>query len=277
MNYQDTLKSFGDRVLVMGILNVTPDSFSDGGQFYCIDKAVDRAMKMLEDGADIIDIGGESTRPGSKTVPPEEEIERVVPVIRRLADRTGRPISIDTSKAPVAEAALKAGACIINDVSALRNDPAIGPLAAESRALLVLMHSRGTPETMTSLTDYGNLLQDIKVELTESVREAESMGVHREQIILDPGIGFAKTAEQNFEIIRGLHQLKAIGFPLLLGPSRKSFIGKVLDKPVSDRLMGTAAAVAACVINGADIVRVHDVKEMVDVVKIAERIKSPGK
>jgi len=273
MKFDDILRELSERVLVMGILNVTPDSFSDGGKFIDKDKAVEQALQMIEQGADIIDVGGESTRPGAPAVSVEQEIERVVPVIEAICSKTDVAVSVDTSKSEVAREAVKAGACIVNDVSGLRNDNGIAEPVAEADTGLVLMHSRGTSETMQSLTDYDNLIEDIKNELKVSIDVALSSGAKQRQIIIDPGIGFAKTAEQNYEIIARLSAIADLGYPMLLGPSRKSFIGNILNKPANERVWGTAAAVTACVLGGAKILRVHDVPEMTDVIRIAETIR----
>lgn len=267
----------GNRVLVMGILNITPDSFSDGGEFLSRDAAVKHALEMIQQGADILDVGGESTRPGSASVSADEESVRVVGVIEEIHRVSDIPISIDTTKSLVAQAALKAGACVINDISGLRGDCALADLAAETGCGLILMHSRGTPETMQTLTEYSDLIADIKSELESSIQAALDHGVAREQLIVDPGIGFAKTLEQNYELIARLAELKALGYPLLLGPSRKSFIGGIINKPAQERLHGTAAAVTACVIGGADVVRVHDVAEMVDVIRVAQAVRDAGR
>lgn len=268
---------YGERTLVMGVLNVTPDSFSDGGQFYSHDLAAAHAEKMIAEGADIIDIGGESTRPGSAFVNEEEELQRVIPVIKRLAGQTSVPISIDTTKPSVARAALAAGAEIVNDISALRFDPLIAVEAARAGAGLILMHSRGTPKTMQQLPPVADIMSEVIDRLRESVAVAQHHGVAPESIAIDPGIGFGKTAEQNVELIARLDRLaKAFAeFPLLIGTSRKSFIGKLLgDAPADQRLYGTIASVAASVLKGAHIVRVHDVKAAVEAVRVIDAIKS---
>ena len=250
------------RTLIMGILNVTPDSFSDGGRFMHIEQAVAHAVQMERDGADIIDIGGESTRPGSLPVAEEEEIKRVVPVIEELAGRVNIPLSVDTYKASVAQAALDAGAEIVNDISGLRFDRNMASVVARAGAGLVLMHIKGTPRNMQKNPFYRDLLGEIKSYLNESKEMALRAGVAKNRIVIDPGIGFGKRLEDNFEIIRSLAYFRDMGLPILVGPSRKSFIGLTLDVPAEERLEGTAAAVTACILNGADIVRVHDVKEM---------------
>jgi len=260
----------------MGVLNVTPDSFSDGGQFYSLDRAVAHAEQMITDGADIIDIGGESTRPGSAFVSEEEELRRVIPVIERLAKLESVPLSIDTTKPSVARAALAAGAEIVNDISALRFDPLLADEAARAGAGLVLMHSRGTPKTMQQLPPIEDIMSEVIDGLRASIAVAQQHGVAPESIAVDPGIGFGKTAEQNVELIAKLDQLAAefAEFPLLIGTSRKSFIGKLLDgAPADKRAYGTIATVAASVLKGAHILRVHDVKEAVEAIKVADAVK----
>ncbi len=273
----------------MGILNVTPDSFSDGGKFFSLDAALAQAEQMIVQGADIIDIGGESTRPGAALVSAEEEMQRVLPVINQLAMHSSVPISIDTTKAVVARAALDAGAAIVNDISALRFDFLIADEVAKSGAGLVLMHSRGTPATMQRLPPVANVLAEVTSSLRSSVAMAERRGVKRESIVIDPGIGFGKTSEQNVELIAKLDHLAAAfpEFPILIGTSRKSFIGRLLSEikgsgdgvggagaPVSDRLHGTLASVTAAILKGAHIVRVHDVRAIVEAVRVADAIKS---
>jgi dihydropteroate synthase len=260
------------RTLVMGILNVTPDSFSDGGRFLALEAAVSHALRLVEEGADIIDVGGESTRPGASPVSEEEEIRRVVPVIEELSKRIPVPISIDTYKASVARRALEAGACIINDVTALGGDEKIASVAAETGCPVVLMHMKGEPRTMQDDPRYQNLLSEIIGYLRKQAALALQAGIKAERIIVDPGIGFGKTVEHNLLLIRHLRQLRSLGFPILVGPSRKSFIGKLLDLPVEERLEGTATAVACAILYGAHIVRVHDVKQMKRVQKICDAI-----
>lgn len=267
----------GKRTLVMGVLNVTPDSFSDGSQFLSPDVAVAHAEKMVAEGADIIDVGGESTRPGAALVTPDEEVNRVTPVVTELAKRLRVPISIDTTKAQVARAALDAGAAIVNDVSGLRFDFRIADEVAETGAGLVLMHSRGTPATMHRLPPVADIMEEIKSSLRSSIAMANRRGVKSDSIVIDPGIGFGKTQEQNIEVIAKLDQLASAFqyMPILVGTSRKSFIGKLLDNaPVTDRLHGTMATVSAAVLHGAHIVRVHDVKAAVETVRIADAIRS---
>ncbi len=266
----------GERTLLMGILNVTPDSFSDGGQFFAIEKALRCAEEMIEEGADILDIGGESTRPGASVIEAEEEIRRVVPVIERLVKITKVPVSIDTTKAAVARAALDAGAEIVNDVSGLRFDPTLADSVAEKKAGLVLMHSRGTMETMHGLAPVADILSEVTRSLRESIAEAVRRGVAREQIAVDPGIGFGKSFEQNLELIAGLDELvkEFARYPMLVGTSRKSFIGRILDNaPASERVHGTMATVAAAVLAGANIIRVHDVRAARDTVKVCDCLR----
>lgn len=267
---------YGERTLVMGVLNVTPDSFSDGGQFSSLERAVDHARRMIAEGADIIDVGGESTRPGSEFVSEAEELRRVIPIIERLAASESTPISIDTTKSSVARAALAAGAAIVNDISGLRFDPAIADEAAKSKAGLVLMHSRGTPKDMQQLPPAENILAEVVKGLRESVAAAEQRGVARASIAIDPGIGFGKTFEQNLELIVKLDRLahEFPDLPLMIGTSRKAFIGKLLDDaPAGQRLSGTIASVVASIMNGAHIVRVHDVKPAVEAVRIVDAIQ----
>ena len=269
-----------ERTLVMGVLNVTPDSFSDGGRFSSIENALARAQEMIAQGADIIDIGGESTRPGGTgAVAVEEELRRVIPVIERLSKSAAVPISIDTTKAAVANAALSAGAEIINDISALRFEPEISDVAANAGAGLILMHSRGDMTTMHGLEPVPNILAEVTNSLRKSIEEAERRGVRRECIALDPGIGFSKSLEQNIELIAKLDELAQAfaEFPLLVGTSRKSFLGRLLDgASVDERLHGTMATVTAAVLRGAHLVRVHDVKAAVETVRVADAIKRAG-
>jgi dihydropteroate synthase len=268
--------SLGERTLVMGILNVTPDSFSDGGKYLSPDRALAQAERMISDGADIIDVGGESTRPGGGTTPTEEELRRVIPVIESLAKTSLVPISIDTTKSEVANAALEAGAEIVNDISALRFDYRIADEAARTGAGLVLMHSRGTPATMHRLPPVPEILSEVIAGLTSSVTMAERRGVKRESIVLDPGIGFGKSLDQNLELIAKLDQIAAHfrDLPILVGPSRKSFIGRLLEgAKANERVHGTMAAVTAAVLHGASLVRVHDVKEAVETLRVADAIR----
>lgn len=270
--------ALGGRTLIMGVLNVTPDSFSDGGQFLNLERAVARAEEMLGAGADIVDIGGESTRPGGTVVTAQEELRRIVPVIERLlAQLPDALISVDTTKAEVARAALDAGAEIINDISALRFDERIADEAARCGAGLVLMHSRGTPTTLHKLPPVEDILPEVTDSLRRSINVAEQRGVARERIAIDPGIGFGKSQKQNLELLAKLDQLAAefAEFPLLVGTSRKSFIGRLLDDaPVEQRLHGTMASVTAAILSGAHIIRVHDVRAAVETARIADAIKA---
>jgi dihydropteroate synthase len=272
---KDRSLPIGERTLVMGILNVTPDSFSDGGDFLLPDEAIQHAEKMIAEGADIIDVGGESTRPGGASVTPEEELQRVIPVIELLVKRNTLPISIDTTKSEVASAALDAGAAIVNDISALRFDFYVADAAAKAGAGLVLMHSRGTPATMHRLPPVADIMEEVTSSLRSSINMSERRGVQRESIVIDPGIGFGKSQEQNIELIAKLDQL-ALAFPdlpILIGTSRKSFIGKMLDNaPASERVYGTMASITAAILNGAHMVRVHDVKAAVETVRLADAI-----
>lgn len=277
----------GARTWVMGVLNVTPDSFYAGSRALDVQAAVERALQMERDGADILDIGGESTRPGSEGTSAEEELSRVLPVLEKLRYRLKIPISIDTQKAAVAEAAAQAGAQIINDVSALRRDPALAEVARRRRLPLILMHMRGTPRTMQKRPFARDVLRDVTSGLRAAVARARQLGVPRSQLILDPGIGFGKSFTQNCELLARLPELARLGCPLLVGASRKTFIGALLAQrhqpapdpsgpiaPPEDRLWGTAATVAAAVLGGAHIVRVHDVAEMAQVVRLADAIRA---
>ena len=267
-----SFESDNRRTLVMGILNLTPDSFSDGGLFTSVDAAVENAERMVAEGADIIDVGGESSRPGADSVPAEVEMDRVLPVIERLAKAVETPISIDTYKSSVAKYALDAGACIVNDISALRGDPDMARIVAEAGVPVVLMHMKGTPRNMQLDPRYDSLISEIISFLKARIQAAVDAGISPDQIIIDPGIGFGKTIVHNLEIIRRLREFKSLGKPILIGTSRKSFIGKVLDLPVDDRLEGTAATVALAISGGADIIRVHNVKEMVRVARMTDVI-----
>ena len=260
------------RPYIMGILNVTPDSFSDGGHYLTINSSVECARRMAEEGADIIDIGGESSRPGAEPVPLEVELERVIPVIKKLSDKIDILISIDTYKAKVAKEALKAGASIINDISGLRFDPMMAKIAAEAGCPVIIMHMKGTPRDMQRRPAYKDVVKEITAFFKERIAFAVKNGIKRNKIIIDPGIGFGKTVRHNLEIIKRLKEFRKLGVPILIGPSRKSFIGRILNEPVDKRLEGTAAVVAISIANGANIVRVHDVKAMADVAKITDAI-----
>lgn len=260
------------RVLVMGILNVTPDSFSDGGCFLDPQRALAHFERMVSEGADVIDIGAESTRPGSVAIDEEEEIRRLQPVLEAIGKRAVVPVSVDTRKAGVAERAIDCGAVIINDVSALQHDPQMGPVVARTGAGLVLMHMRGTPHTMQQYSHYEHVVEEVMRDLETRIRHAEDTGIAREHIVVDPGIGFAKTVQHNLSLLRELKSFHRLGRPLLVGVSNKSFIGTIIDRPVPGRIMGTAAAVTAAVLGGAQIVRVHDVGSMRAVVRMAAAI-----
>jgi dihydropteroate synthase len=273
----------GERTLVMSVLNVTPDSFSDGGQFFSLDKALAHAEQMIAEGADLIDVGGESTRPGGAAiVSAEEELQRVLPVIKQLVARFDVPISIDTTKASVARAALDAGASIVNDISGLRFDPEVADEVAKSGAGLVLMHSRGTPGALHGLPPVANIIEEVTSSLRNSIALAEARGVQRASIVIDPGIGFGKSQEQNIELIAKLDQIIAAfpDFPLLIGTSRKSFIGRILadadgnPAPVEQRLHGSLATMTVAILRGAHLVRVHDVTAAVETTKVVRAIRA---
>ncbi|MGD0883270.1 MAG: dihydropteroate synthase [Thermodesulfovibrionales bacterium] len=265
---------FDRKTQIMGILNITPDSFSEGGTYFDTDAAIEHGLAMVEDGADIIDIGGESTRPGSDPLPAEEELRRVIPVIEALVPKVHIPLSIDTYKADVARRALDAGASMVNDISGLRFDPDMPKVVASCDASVVIMHVKGTPQDMQQNPRYDALIPEIMDYLRSSIRLALRFGVREDRIIVDPGIGFGKTFDHNLEILRQLHEFTLLEKPVLIGLSRKAFLGKILENaPPADRLEGTAAAVAVSIMNGANMVRVHDVKAMVKVAKIADAIK----
>lgn len=281
--------SLGERSLIMGVLNLTPDSFSDGGRFSDPRRAVARALQMQEEGADLIDVGGESTRPGARPVLVREELRRVLPVVERLSGRLRIPISVDTSKSAVAREALRAGAVLVNDVTALR-DPEMGLLVAETKVPVILMHTRGTPRTMKRLARYRRLIPEITAELRRSVRQALACGIRKNKILIDPGIGFAKTPQHNLMLLNHIDAFKKLGFPVVVGPSRKSFIGYAAASHqrcgissaartvpprslAEDRLLGTAAAVALAAFQGADILRVHDVAAMRQVIAVVGAIR----
>jgi dihydropteroate synthase len=260
----------------MGVVNVTPDSFYDGGRFFDPEAAVERGLELVDQGADILDVGGESSRPGSDPVPADEELRRVLPVLRGIRRRSGVFLSIDTTKRAVAEAALDAGADIINDISALRFDPSLLGLAASSGAAVVLMHMLGTPKTMQTAPAYADVLAEVGAFLAERTAAAEAAGVDTERIILDPGIGFGKRLEDNLALFNGLSSLAAAGRPVLVGPSRKSFLGALLDLPAGERLEGTLAASVLSVVRGAHILRVHDVLAVRRAVRTAEAVLAAG-
>jgi dihydropteroate synthase len=261
-----------DRPLVMGIVNVTPDSFSDGGRCDDPERAVAHAVRLVEEGADLLDLGAESTRPGALPVSEQEERRRLIPVVSAVVRAVSVPVSVDTSKAAVARAALEAGAVMINDVTALRGDRAMVDVVAETGAGLVLMHMQGTPETMQQAPYYDDVVAEIAQFLSERARFAMHHGVAKERIVLDPGIGFGKTLHHNLDLLANLHAFAQLGFPLLVGPSRKGFIGQLTQQSVERRAWGTAGAVALAVQQGANILRVHDVGPMKDVVRVASAV-----
>jgi len=266
--------SVGDRTLIMGVINVTPDSFSDGGRLFDPDQAVEAGLRMADEGADLIDVGGESTRPGADPIDETEERRRVVPVIEGLAG-AGVPISVDTYRASTAAAALAAGAALVNDVSGLRYDPALAGVVATSGAAIVLMHTRGRSREMYQQASYHDVIDEVLDELRQSIAFAASAGIHSDHLIVDPGLGFAKEAVHSYEVLAGLSAFAELGRPLLVGPSRKSFLAKPLGGPVPppERDWATAAAVTAAVLGGAHIVRVHAVREMLQVVRVADEIR----
>jgi len=266
------------RTAVMGVVNVTPDSFSDGGRFFDPSRAAEHGEKMALDGADLIDVGGESTRPGAEAVSAEEEILRVLPVIRRLRDKIAIPISIDTTKSRVARAALDAGADIINDVSALGADPAMAALAAGEKTPVVLMHMQGTPRTMQQSPFYRNVVEEVRDFLGRRVEAALDAGVGAGNIVVDPGIGFGKNLDHNLALLNGIGRIAALGRPVLVGASRKTFLGKLLDAAPEDRLEGSLAASVAAALAGAHMIRVHDVKEAVRALRVADALRfgAPG-
>jgi dihydropteroate synthase len=265
----------GSRTLVMGILNVTPDSFSDGGRFFDPEIAVAEGIEMVRDGADLLDVGGESTRPGSDPVPLETELDRVLPVIKRLVAEVSVPISVDTRKPEVAKRALEAGAAIVNDVTA-GSDPEMFAVVRRLGAGMVLMHMRGEPKSMQQLTDYDDVVEDVRAYLGERIEAAAGAGIERERLAIDPGLGFAKTTDQSLLLMKEVGAFAELGRPLLVGPSRKSFIGDVLGTDVRERMEGTAGAVAWMAGRGAHVVRVHDVKQMVRVVRVVDAIRRAG-
>ena len=276
MPQRGELKGLGQRPLVMGILNVTPDSFSDGGKYYDPHKALEHAEMMASSGADIIDIGGESTRPGSESVGVQEELDRVMPVIEMLRREEEIAISIDTVKPEVAIEALKSGALMINDISALRESVKLAELAAEYEAYIVLMHIRGTPKNMQENTHYDNIIGEISGFLKDAAAKAIKGGVDKNRVIIDPGIGFGKSVDGNYVILKNLHEFTKLGYPVLLGASRKSFLGKTLGLDISQRMEASLAAACYAVLNGADIIRVHDVAETKRALTIVEKITGAG-
>jgi dihydropteroate synthase len=268
----DRILRLGERTLVMGVLNVTPDSFSDAGIYLDVDRAVERAIEIEREGADILDIGAESTRPGSKRVPFEEELHRLVPVLERLRGKISIPISVDTYKSEVALRALKLGAGMVNDVSGGRWDPRILEVARRHRVPMVLMHMRGDPQSWKHLSPRRAVVQSVLNELRWMIERAEESGIARRQILIDPGFGFGKDPAENVRILGRLEDLASLGYPVCIGTSRKSFLGRVMQRPVADRLLGSTTTVAIAVLKGAHIVRVHDVSESVEVVSVADAI-----
>jgi|YelNatPaOPRAMG01_1025707.scaffolds.fasta_scaffold09831_2 dihydropteroate synthase len=268
-NYRLT---WGEKVLVMGILNITPDSFFDGGIYYEKERAIDRVYELAAQGADIIDIGGESTRPGAEEVSEAEELRRVIPVIETVAGKIGKPISIDTMKPAVAKAALEAGAVIVNDVAANRDDPLMWEIAAAKNAAYVIMHMKGTPKTMQINPVYDNVVAEVGKFFEERIQKVKKSGLDENSIILDPGIGFGKTVEHNLSLLRNLFIYTKFGFPVLIGVSRKSFIGKILNLDVKDRLIGSVACELFAWLNGASIVRTHNVTETLQAIKMVDAI-----
>ena len=271
----------GERTLVMGVLNVTPDSFSDGGKFLNVKRAVQHALAMQRDGADIIDIGAESTRPGSVGISAAEELRRLLPVLQALRGKLEIPISVDTQKSAVAELALGAGAQIINDISGLRNDPELAGVAAKRDVPLILMHMRGTPRTMQKGPFARDAMRDVIKGLRESIATAKKFGMKRSQIVIDPGIGFGKNYSQNYRLLAKLPELAKLGYPLMVGTSRKGFLGATLAKngkpaPAEERIYATAATVAASILSGAHVVRVHDVAEMAQVARVTDAVLNRG-
>ncbi len=274
LSWRNFCFDFSKKTYIMGILNVTPDSFSDGGLYFDKSTAVKRAFQMVEEGADIIDIGGESTRPGSEPITIEEELRRTIPVIESLSKETKIPLCIDTYKSEVAKRALDAGASMVNDISGLRFDPKMPGVVSEYKVPVVIMHVKGTPRDMQQNPVYEALIPEIMDYLRTGMIIARQAGISEDMIVIDPGIGFGKTFDHNLQIIHNLQEFTLLRKPILIGPSRKAFIGRILgDVPVTERLEGTAAAVAISIMNGANIIRAHDVKEMVKVAKVADAIK----
>lgn len=272
MNCRGKQLDFGQRTLIMGVLNVTPDSFSKGGRYFEVDSAIAHAKRMVNEGADIIDIGGESSRPGALSISADEELARVLPVVKGLVSEIPVPISIDTYKAHVARRVLREGAHIVNDITALKGDSDMATVASEMQAGLVLMHMKGNPQTMQRSPAYQNVISDILLFFQDCIGGAEKKGIHPDNILIDPGIGFGKTTEHNLEILRRLRDFQSLNKPILIGTSNKSFIGKILNLPVNDRREGTAATVAWAISQGADVIRVHDVKAMRRVAQMTDAI-----
>ena len=273
-NLNRLIKNQDQETLIMGIVNITPDSFSDGGKYYTIESAYNHSLKLIDDGADIIDIGGESSRPGALPITLKEELDRTIPLITKIHKNFPNTIiSIDTTKSEVAEEAILSGANIINDISGLTNDNRMVRVVSKYNTPVVIMHMKGNPKNMQNHPVYSDLIGEIKLFFENQIELATKNGIHKDQIILDPGIGFGKSYENNFQLINQLDKFCKLGFPILIGPSRKSFIGEALNEGIENRLEGTAAAVTAGIIRGARIVRVHDVKEIKRVVKITDLIR----
>ncbi len=272
MNCRGKQLSFGPRTLIMGILNVTPDSFSDGGSYLDVAAAISHAKEMVEDGADIIDIGGESSRPGASPALTEEELARVLPVVEGLVDEISVHVSIDTCKSEVARRSLEAGAHIVNDITALQGDAEMAKVVVEMNAGVILMHMSGTPRTMQHSPVYNDVVSEVSSWLQRRIEEAETGGIPPDRIVIDPGIGFGKTVDHNLEILRRLDEFRHLNKPILIGTSRKSFIGKILDLPVNNRIEGTAATITWAIAHGADMVRVHDVKTMRRVARMTDAL-----
>lgn len=273
LSWSDYILDLDERTHVMGVLNVTPDSFSDGGRYFGPDRAIEHGLQMARDGADIVDVGGESTRPYAKRLTCSEEMDRVIPVIEALKRELSIPISIDTYKSEVAQGCLNAGASIINDISALRFDPHMASVAAQGDVPLILMHMKGTPENMQENPLYHDLISEISEFLKDAIDRCVAAGVREDLILVDPGIGFGKTFDHNLAVIKELSRFKSLGRPILLGTSNKAFIGHILGKGVSERETGSMATVAAGVMNGAHIVRVHNVKKTVETVRVIDAIR----
>ncbi|MDJ0568509.1 MAG: dihydropteroate synthase [Pleurocapsa sp. MO_192.B19] len=274
LKIRDRNFNWGERTYLMGILNLTPDSFSDGGEFNNLESALVQARNMLDHGVDIIDIGGESTRPNAEKISTEEELNRVIPIIQKLRQETSIPISIDTTKAIVAQKAIAAGADIVNDISGATFDEKMLEIVAQLNVPIILMHIRGTPKTMQTLTEYQDVVAEVTQFLTTQIAKATAHGIARSNIIIDPGIGFAKTAAQSLELLQRLSEFQALNLPMLIGVSRKSFMRPILQKDnAKERVWGTAAACYSAIANGADILRVHDVPEMYDVCRVADAIE----
>lgn len=274
MNREKLCLKFGQKTYTMGILNITPDSFSDGGEYFDTNKARERVLNLINKGADIIDIGAESSRPGSDPVDEKEEWRRLEPILKNIYNKIDKPISLDTYKSGVAEKALELGVEIINDISGLKADPKMAEVVAKHNAYIIIMHMRGTPKTMQNNPSYKDLLKEVKKELNESITIALEAGIKKDKIILDPGIGFGKRFEDNLVLLKNLEELKKLGYPILIGASRKRFIGDILDAEVKDRLEGSLAVASIASVKGADIMRVHDVEETVKVLKVADAIKN---